>query len=530
MDEIPFHQKPAFRSLLLGLLLLGIYGYELIWQGGLWVNVLGVAFDLVMLAFLFQACVFFYAQFILPIRTLEDRQKIVERLWLRAANAHGPAIFIKNGRKVEREGESEKRGPGVLWVDTASAVVTRSLTAFKQVLPPGVHFLGGKEHIASIVSLHTQTHTIGPNAEDQPFEKLKENATEEENKKYNEVQARRMAVSALTRDGIEVVPRISLTFRIDARPAAGTETGSRFGFNADAVEKAARGEGINPNVNSEERRRVAWNQLPAMIAVDLWREYLSKFTLNELFEANLGPLPEIEQPQEPGSAIQLPDTPLITRSSYFARLLKSVNNSLERRLNESEPRQREVAANRISTSVEGVHSDRKANQPKPQTALQIITQMIRARMTQAVVPVLDDCGRLVEGYVVSDEYKKLKERGLAVSGVSVSGLRFSPSVETQLVQQWVTNWLPNARADRDQVERLNLAYTENGRQQALQDHALALSQAIAKENPRTIPSAVRTLLQRTQSEIKLNDRLLQRADDDVASLDNLMNWIESKDL
>jgi hypothetical protein len=226
----------------------------------------------------------------------------------------------------------------------------------------------------------------------------------------------------------------------------------------------------------------------------------------------------------------LPDTPLITRSSYFARLLKSVNNSLERRLNESEPRQREVAANRISTSVEGVHSDRKANQPKPQTALQIITQMIRARMTQAVVPVLDDCGRLVEGYVVSDEYKKLKERGLAVSGVSVSGLRFSPSVETQLVQQWVTNWLPNARADRDQVERLNLAYTENGRQQALQDHALALSQAIAKENPRTIPSAVRTLLQRTQSEIKLNDRLLQRADDDVASLDNLMNWIESKDL
>ncbi len=530
MDEIPIHQKPAFRGLLLGLLLLGIYGYDLIWQGGLWANVLGIAFDLVMLALLFQACIFFYAQFILPIRALEDRRRIVDRLWLHAANAHGPAVFIKDGRKVEREGESEKKGPGVLWVDTASAVVTRSSTAFKQVLSPGVHFLDGNEHIASIVSLHLQTHTIGPNADDQPFEKLKENATEEEKKKYNEVQTRRMAVSAMTRDGIEVIPRIGLTFRIDAGPAEGAEKGSRFGFDQDAVEKAARAEGINPSMNSEERRRVAWNQLPALIAVDLWREYLSKFTLNELFEAKLDPLPEVEQPQELSPAIRLPGTPLITRSSYPARLLKSINNSLERKLNESGLRKEEDAISQASISAEGRQPGRKAHDAKPQTALQIITQMVKARLTQAVVPVLDDCGRLVEGYVASDEYKKLKERGLAVSSVSLGGLRFSPSVETQFVQQWVTNWLPNARADRDRVERLNLAYTENGRQRALQDQALALSQAIAKENPRTLPAAVKTLLQRTQSEIKLNDRLLQRAADDVASLENIINWIESKDL
>lgn len=529
MDEIPLREKPAFRSLALGLLLLGIYGYTMIWQGGVWNNLLSIVFDLVMLALLFQACIFFYAQFTLPIRTLRDRRRIVERLWLHAANAHGPAIFIKNGRKVEREGESEKKGPGILWVDTASAVVTRTSTAFKQVLPPGVHFLDGNEHIASIISLHTQTHTIGPNTDDQPFEKLKENATEEEKKKYNEAQARRMAVSAMTRDGIEVVPRISLTFRIDAKPAQ-TGKGSRFGFDQEAVERAARGEGINPNVNSEERRRVAWNQLPALIAADLWREYLSKFTLNELFEASLDPLPEVEQPQEPSPAIQLPSTPLITRSSYFARLLKSINNSLERRLDQSEPRHEEATLDSEAAPVERRQPEQKTRDPRPQTALQIITQMIKARMTQAVVPVLDECGRLVEGYAASDEYKRLKERGLAVSSVSISGLRFGPSIESQFVQQWVTNWLPNARTDRERIERLNLAYTENGRQRALQDHALALSQAINKGNPRNVLSMVKTLLQRTQSEIKLNDRLLQRAADDATALDNIVNWIESKDL
>jgi len=111
---------------------------------------------------------------------LEDRKKIVSRLWLHSRNAHGPAIFIKNGRKVESEGESFKRGPGILWVDTASAVVTRTFTTFKQVLGPGVHFIDANEKIASIIGLHIQTHSIGPARDDDPFEKLNDNPTADE--------------------------------------------------------------------------------------------------------------------------------------------------------------------------------------------------------------------------------------------------------------------------------------------------------------------------------------------------------------
>ena len=84
-----------------------------------------------------------------------------------------------------------------------------------------------------------------------------------------------MAVRAMTRDGIEVIPTINVSFKIDAKPAGRGEKGSRFGFNAEAVERAARSEGINPNSVTEDKRHVPWNQLPGLMAVELWREYLS---------------------------------------------------------------------------------------------------------------------------------------------------------------------------------------------------------------------------------------------------------------
>src|SRR6202142_3666090 len=326
MVEIPFYHKPWFKSLVLMIVLAGIYVYELVWQGGFWVNILGIALDFILLILLLQVSVFFYAQFILPIRKLIDRKKIVNRLWLHSRSAHGPAIFIKNGRMVEREGESDQRGPGVLWVDTASAVVTRTFTTFKQVLGPGVHFIDANERIATIISLHSQTQTIGPTRVDDPFGKLNENPTEEERKKYQETSARCMVVRAITRDGIEVFPNITITFKIDAEPAGPGEKGSHFGFNSDAVEKAARSEGINPYSTSEEKSRVEWNQLPALIAADLWREYLGKFTLSELFDPSIPVLPEVPQPETPPAFINMPKTPLLVRRGFAARLLRNFNN------------------------------------------------------------------------------------------------------------------------------------------------------------------------------------------------------------
>ena len=493
MDDIPFYRKPWFNSIVLAIILLGIYIYDLVQQGGLWANILGIAFDLILLVLLYQICVFFYAQFILPIGALADRKKIVSRLWLHASKAHGPAIFVKNGRKVERLGESEKRGPGVLWVDTASAVVTRTFTTFKQVLGPGVHFIEGNEKIASVISLHTQTQGIGPTRDDDPFEKPKDNPGEEEQKRYLELRARCMAVRALTRDGIEVFPSISVTFKIDALPARPGKKGSHFGFNADAVEKAARSEGINPNTFSEEKRRVEWNQLPALMAADLWREYLSKFTLSELFDPTLPGIPDIPQPETPPAYVTLPKTPLLIRRGFATRLLRNINNSWEVRLDKLIPKEEPTEEEAITSDNAGI---KRSDTSRKQTALQIINHMMKTRLTHAVVAKLDECGRVLDGYEASSEYKKLKERGVAVLSVSVGGLRFSPVIESQFLDQWNTNWLAHARNDQNRIERLNAAYAGKGRQKAALDHALALSQAITEENPVAILAAVKTLLQR----------------------------------
>ena len=524
MNQIPFRYRPAFRSAVLAALLLGIFAYYVIFKGGIWINLAGILLDVLLVALLYQACVFFYAQFILPTRTLEDRRRITDRLRLHASGGHGPAIFVKNGRKVERAGESEKAGPGLLWIDTASAVVTRTFATFKQVLGPGVHFIESNERIASIVSLHAQTQAIGPAPLDDPFEPLKEHATEDERRQHDEMITRCMAVRAMTRDGIEVIPTISVTFKINAKPAGSGEKGSRFGFNAEAVERAARSEGINPSSSTEDKRRVAWNQLPGLMAAELWREYLSKYTLNELFDPSLKPVPEVRQPEVHQQTVAVAPKPLVLSRGFATRLLRNFNNGWEREINNLIP------AEQPQAPEEELPAAQPANRFEPQrrTALQIINQMMKARLSQAIVTKLDDCGRLTDAQQVSDEYKKLDERGITVLGASVTSIRLNPAVEHQLLSRWTTSWLSNARSDRARIERLEMAYTEQGRHEALLDHARSLAEALNKDNPGSVPAAVKTLLQATEAEIHANDRLLSRGSSELEALQGLEKWLEEK--
>jgi hypothetical protein len=93
---------------------------------------------------------------------------------------HGPALFIENGVIKEHSGERLKKGPGVLWLDSASAAVTRTAVAIKQTLGPGVHFISGREYIAGTLDLHIQSHSIGPKETDKPFDPKSDSQTDEE--------------------------------------------------------------------------------------------------------------------------------------------------------------------------------------------------------------------------------------------------------------------------------------------------------------------------------------------------------------
>jgi hypothetical protein len=152
--------------------------------------------------------------------------------------------------------------------------------------------------------------------------------------------------------------------------------------------------------------------------------------------------------------------------------------------------------------------------------------MMKARMTQANVPILDESGQPLEGFRHSQEFDRLSERGIKVSSVSVSGLKFDKGVEEELVNLWNTSWLLNAKADQSRIVRLASAYVVNGKQKALHEHAAILSEAI--NNQQDIASAVKALLKQTQSEIKLNERLMLSATHEVQDIDDIIKWMESK--
>jgi hypothetical protein len=204
----------------------------------------------------------FFSQFVLPIQNPEYRQDIFARVRDFESGYRGPALFVKNGRVIMHEGEANKRGAGLIVLDTASALVLRTDTEIMDTVGPGIKFTRGNEYIAGSVDLRSQWHFIGPLATDQPFLNPVPISSPKE---YNETQSRRQQTNGMTRDGFEVSPTISIQFSIK-RPAEKqpTESGvtSYYGFDADAVRNAITREVIQLGASKDTKVRMEWNNSP----------------------------------------------------------------------------------------------------------------------------------------------------------------------------------------------------------------------------------------------------------------------------
>jgi hypothetical protein len=247
-----------------------------------WRTLLSMLGDLVLLLAGLLLWLSFYAQFSLPLHTIQDRINAVRLLVGYYTGERGPALFIENGKLVERQREETRIGRGVAVLDTASAAVFRTRHAFTRPAGPGIIFTHAGEYPAGVVDLHPQSISLGPFDRDG----LKEDpfvgqADGEDDTQYRQRQAHRYETSGLTRDGVEVVPVVSVSFKLDSVPGEG-KTG--FGYDPQAVWNAIAGVGIKPEVEiGSDQRIVSWDWLPGHVAVDLWREYLRKYTLDELF-------------------------------------------------------------------------------------------------------------------------------------------------------------------------------------------------------------------------------------------------------
>ena len=171
--------------------------------------------------------------------------------------------------------------------------------------------------------------------------------------------------------------------------------------------------------------------------------------------------------------------------NMLASMLHQINDWMARMLVSME----ELPAGTANTSMPsptpaGQNPGKAETQKK--TALQVINDMVKARLTQPEVRLLDDQGRYAEGTIHSKEYDLLKERGLVVLGIGIGGLMFDRRIEEIIINNWSANWLKNAEAERKRIERQKNVMESAAREKALIDYAKTISAEIVKRKPQDL--------------------------------------------
>ena len=439
-----------------------------------------VMFDFVIVGFLgLLVWLSFFAQFVLPLRKLKERFQSTNRLIGYAFRSKGPAIRIEDGDILRRSGEQWRRGPGVAILDSASAAMLRTKTAFTRPVGPGVVFTRSNEFInQEAFDLHKQPQPVpplGPLGDENPFEEMPLKDKDTSAEEFNQRQKRRNQTSGLTRDGVEVVPKILAVVKLKSKRGEGN---TQFGYNPESIRHAATQESIVP----KHLRHVRWFELPAYMAVDVWREYLSRFTLEELFD---------------------PDT------------------SLKKGI---------------------IHENQTGKPVRRETGLEIIKRMVNERLKNPRVDELDEFGSITGQQISSREYQLVASMGIQVFEISLSDLCFPPPIEERLVHQWISTWLERAEKDRVRVERLR-SYTQlEGEEQAIIAFANAACSPLAKsldiEHEKTsrqgqgsaldLKASLELLLSGTY-QMCISDTSLQNLlDNQEKELWNLLEWVRSQ--
>jgi len=433
---------------------------------GLGLFFLGVVLLLVGVTF----WVAFFSQFALPVRTGGERLKAFLYLLVYVGGGHGPAIFIEDGKVRESRAESLRKGRGVILLDTASAAVLKTPGAFTRPVGPGVAFTQADERLAGVVDLHRQTQFIGPKGNAPVFAGRLPSESEAE------YQARRQArdeTSGLTRDGIEVVPNIIAVFKLYTEPEDLKKWHTRFGYRPESVWKAVVGEGINLDAPAEalpEKRRMAWNWLPAYLAVDVWRECLRNFTLNELFERKF---PAAGDPEK-----------LLTGMEIIMQEVADRFRSPEVRI------------------------------------LDGFGQYVR-----------DKHGALMMKR--SEEYHIVRGRGLQVYTIVITNLRLPDVVEKQLLSDWQKSWETHLANMGGAVERERILVADEARMGAIEEYALwtcpSLYQRLgSRSRPPEAPETLELMLEDLRKNIGEALNLRRRMTGEWDDLTELLGWVRTR--
>ncbi|MBI4768894.1 MAG: hypothetical protein HY784_00405 [Chloroflexi bacterium] len=205
------------------------------------------------------------SQFVLPVRSLRERLAAVERMALYVIGAHGPIVFVQDGKLVADAEEIKRSGAGVVLIDGASGAVLERNGKFSRAVGPGVTFTEPGEKIVAVLDLRKQV--------------------------------RAQATQALTRDGITLSANVTAIFSLDPGDQSGAESregggGRRVGatrrvaptrrkpaypFDPQAAFRAVYGGVVG------DREVLPWTELPAIVAAESFRDQVQRLHLDDLF-------------------------------------------------------------------------------------------------------------------------------------------------------------------------------------------------------------------------------------------------------
>jgi hypothetical protein len=248
-----------------------------------WPSLMNWVFDLLAFFGTLVAGLMLISQFVLPVQTMRERRAVFDHFMQYVSGNYGPIIFVKDGKIVGRKEELRRYGHGVALVDPVSAIVieraaarhwwapavdmdevhdemtqpARAGPALVRAAGPGIDFIAPGERIVASLDLRRQS--------------------------------RGTTAKALTRDGLECSAYVSVTFGLDPDPerraGAASQPPSRaernqpaYHFNRSSAFRAVYGVALG------EKQAVDWTELPLIVAVERFRDALSEYKLDELFQ------------------------------------------------------------------------------------------------------------------------------------------------------------------------------------------------------------------------------------------------------
>ena len=156
--------------------------------------------------------------------------------------------------------------------------------------------------------------------------------------------------------------------------------------------------------------------------------------------------------------------------------------------------------------------------------------MVKARLTQVEVDILDDTGKRGEGTISSKEFILLKDRGLKIINVSIGNPRFNPAVEESIIKTWNASWLNNAKAESDQIDRRRNIIEKTAEEKAKRRYVEVLSHEInelAKAGKHSIKETLKALILRSHSMIRTSEQLRRRMTTEMQDIEEMIKWIEA---